>query len=44
VLRVEAGVRSPDALALYRRAGFRKRWPSSGYVADPLSVFMEKLV
>jgi putative acetyltransferase len=41
-LRLEAGTRSPAALALYRAAGFRERGPYGGYGADPLTIFMEK--
>lgn len=41
-LRLEAGIRSPAALALYRGAGFRERGPYGGYGTDPLSIFMEK--
>lgn len=44
LLRLEAGTRSPAALALYRNAGFRERAPFGSYAADPLSVFMEKPV
>jgi putative acetyltransferase len=44
VLRLEAGIRSPAALALYRAAGFEERRPYGDYVADPLSIFMEKPV
>lgn len=42
LLRLETGVRSEGALALYRRAGFRERGPFGAYAPDPLSVFMEK--
>lgn len=40
--RLETGVRQPEALALYRRLGYRERPPFGRYAADPLSVFMEK--
>lgn len=40
--RLETGVRQPEALALYRRLGYRERGPFGGYAQDPLSVFMEK--
>lgn len=42
LLRLETGVRQPEAIALYRRAGFVERGPFGGYRADPLCVFMEK--
>jgi len=42
VLRLETGVRQPEAIALYERAGFR-RIPNYGLYADnPLSVCFEK--
>ncbi|WP_211872101.1 GNAT family N-acetyltransferase [Neoroseomonas terrae] len=44
VLRLETGVRSDAALALYRRAGFVEIDAFEGYAPDPLSVFMEKRV
>jgi ribosomal protein S18 acetylase RimI-like enzyme len=42
VLSLETGIRNAEALALYRRAGFRERGPFGSYLPDPLSVFMEK--
>lgn len=42
VLRLETGVRQPEAISLYRAFGFRERGPFGGYGPDPLSVFMEK--
>ena len=42
VLRLETGVHQPEALGLYRRAGFVERDPFGDYGPDPLSVFMEK--
>lgn len=41
-LRLETGVSQPEALALYRAAGFDTRPPFAGYAPDPLSLFMEK--
>ena len=41
-LRLETGVRQPEAIALYRAAGFREIEPFGGYQADPNSLFMEK--
>jgi putative acetyltransferase len=40
--RLETGVVSHAALALYRGAGFAEREPFADYKPDPLSVFMEK--
>jgi putative acetyltransferase len=44
VLRLETGVDSHAALALYRRFGFVEIGPFEGYAPDPLSVFMEKVL
>ena len=41
-LQLETGVDQPEALTLYRRAGFTECGPFGTYLADPLSVFMEK--
>ena len=41
-IRLETGVRQPEALALYRAAGYREIEPFGAYRPDPLSVFMEK--
>jgi putative acetyltransferase len=41
-LRLEMGGRQPEALGLYRSAGFVEIGPFGGYAADPLSIFMEK--
>ena len=41
-LRLETGVKSVDAIGLYRRLGFTDRGPFGDYGPDPLSVFMEK--
>lgn len=40
--RLETGIRQPEALGLYEKAGYERRGPFGEYVADPLSVFMEK--
>ena len=40
-LRLETGVASHAALALYATAGFTRREPFAAYRPDPLSVFME---
>jgi putative acetyltransferase len=44
VVRLETGVRNHEALALYRRAGYREIGPFGSYGPDPLSVFMEKIL
>jgi putative acetyltransferase len=41
-LRLETGPKQPEALGLYRRAGFAECGPFGDYAPDPLSVFMEK--
>jgi putative acetyltransferase len=41
-LRLETGVKQPEAIALYRSAGYREIPPFGNYQPDPLSVFMEK--
>jgi putative acetyltransferase len=42
LLRLETGVRQPEALCLYRALGYQLRGPFGAYPPDPLSVFMEK--
>src|SRR5205807_10624365 len=44
VLRLETGVRQPEALALYRRHGYAERGPFGPYQRDPLSTFFEKWI
>jgi putative acetyltransferase len=44
VLRLETGVAQPEALGLYRAAGFISCGPFSSYAEDPLSIFMEKTI
>ena len=39
---LETGVKSVEALVLYKRHGYRERGPFGSYGPDPLSVFMEK--
>ena len=41
-LRLEMGGRQPEALGLYRSAGFVEIGPFGNYGPDPLSIFMEK--
>ena len=40
--RLETGIHNIEALALYRRAGYREIPAFGDYAPDPLSVFMEK--
>lgn len=42
LLRLETGVRQPEALQLYRVLGYQIRGPFGSYGPDPLSVFLEK--
>ena len=42
ILRLETGIRQPEALSLYRSAGFTERGPYGAYANDVVSVFMEK--
>jgi putative acetyltransferase len=41
-LRLETGIYQPEALGLYRSAGYVEREAFGEYRPDPLSVFMEK--
>jgi putative acetyltransferase len=41
-VRLEAGVHQPEALGLYRAAGYREIAAFGDYGPDPMSVFMEK--
>ena len=40
ILRLETGISQPEAIALYRCAGFAECGPFGTYAPDPLSVFM----
>jgi putative acetyltransferase len=42
LLRLETGIRQAEALGLYRASGYADCEPFGSYLADPLSVFMEK--
>lgn len=42
ILRLETGIRQPEAIGLYRRCGFTECKPFGSYELDPLSIFMEK--
>lgn len=41
-MRLETGIKSAEALHLYRRLGYTERGPFGAYAPDSLSVFMEK--
>ena len=41
-MRLETGVKSVEAIGLYRRFGYAQRGPFGSYGPDPQSVFMEK--
>jgi putative acetyltransferase len=41
-LALETGIRQPEAIALYRNAGYGDCEPFADYRPDPLSVFMAK--
>jgi len=41
-LRLETGVRQPEAIAFYATHGFAQTGPFGDYTADPLSIFMAK--
>lgn len=42
LLRLETGIHQVEALSLYRASGYVDCEPFGSYLADPLSVFMEK--
>jgi len=42
IVRLETGVSQPEALGLYRKAGYVEVEPFGDYDPDPLSIFMEK--
>jgi putative acetyltransferase len=41
-MRLETGIHQPEAIALYRAAGYCERAPFGQYQSDPLSLFMER--
>jgi putative acetyltransferase len=43
-VRLETGIHQPEALGLYRSAGYVEREAFGSYKPDPLSVFMEKIL
>ena len=42
VVRLETGLASPEAIALYKRLGYREIGPFGEYAENGSSVFMEK--
>jgi putative acetyltransferase len=43
-IRLETGIYQPEAIGLYKGAGYVERPPFGSYQPDPLSLFMEKPV
>ncbi|WP_043616534.1 GNAT family N-acetyltransferase [Ensifer sp. ZNC0028] len=43
-IRLETGIYQPEAIGLYKAAGYAERPPFGEYQPDPLSLFMEKSV
>lgn len=43
-IRLETGIYQPEAIGLYKAAGYVEREPFGSYQPDPLSLFMEKPV
>lgn len=42
MIRLETGIHQPEAIGLYKTAGYVERPPFGHYQPDPLSLFMEK--
>lgn len=42
IIRLETGIYQPEAIGLYRKAGYQEVPPFGDYKPDPLSLFMEK--
>lgn len=40
-VRLETGIKQPEAIALFEKMGFRRIAPFGSYKADPLSIFYE---
>jgi putative acetyltransferase len=43
-VRLETGIRQEAAVCLYERHGYQQRGAFAPYAADPLSIFMEKVL
>ena len=43
-IRLETGISQPEAIGLYRKAGFVEIEAFAPYKPDPLSLFMEKVL
>jgi putative acetyltransferase len=43
-IRLETGIYQPEAIGLYRTAGYAEIGPFGTYQPDPLSLFMEKVI
>ncbi|MCV9965384.1 GNAT family N-acetyltransferase [Pararhizobium sp. BT-229] len=43
-IRLETGIYQPEAIGLYRKAGYVEIAPFGEYQPDPLSLFMEKTI
>jgi putative acetyltransferase len=43
-IRLETGIYQPEAIGLYKAAGYVECPPFGSYLPDPLSLFMEKLL
>jgi putative acetyltransferase len=41
IVRLEAGIKQPEALSLYKKLGFQERKEFGSYQYDPLSIYME---
>jgi putative acetyltransferase len=44
VIRLETGIHQPEAIGLYRSAGFADIAAFGAYVPDPISIFLEKIL
>ena len=42
IIRLETGIYQPEAIGLYRKAGYLQIQPFGDYKPDPLSLYMEK--
>jgi putative acetyltransferase len=43
-IRLETGIYQPEAIGLYKAAGYVEIGPFGSYQPDPLSLFMEKAI